>query len=295
VSKILEILEPRAERGSRWAARVQPEAPLCACGCGQPVELKGRHRSAGVPRYAHGHHPNPIRRAYERLRSKGYRLVADTCAEFGISPTTLRRLEADGVLPKTNRLKLFRGRSVRVFTDDEIRRVHKVLAKRRLCGFLAMLRSTTRLASGSTLACSKNVDTCHVGEILKVGPLFLVRDEFSETDVRKWSRVRARVHTPFHARAKSIRLKISMRQRFAFEYPDRSGPPSSRTEGTKPNRTRRARLRGARWIICRLPMWPLAGTRNARDQRRDIIGRQVERVSSNEPLRERSHDRCRLQ
>jgi hypothetical protein len=129
VSKILEILEPRAERGSRWAARVQPEAPLCACGCGNVVELKSRHRSGGAPRYAHGHHPNPIRRAYQRLRSRGYRLVADVCRELSVSPTMFRRLETAGVLPKARRVELLRGRNVRVFSDDDVRRAHRAVAK----------------------------------------------------------------------------------------------------------------------------------------------------------------------
>jgi hypothetical protein len=131
VLKILEIQEPRAEPGSGWAARVQPEAPLCACGCGQPVELKARHREAGVPRYVHGHHPNPIRRAYDRLRSQGYRLVADVCAELGVSPTTLRRLEARGVLPRAHRLKFLKGRSVRVFNEAAIAGLRAALETRK--------------------------------------------------------------------------------------------------------------------------------------------------------------------
>src|SRR5262245_46923854 len=64
VMKTLEVHEPRAERGSGWATRVQPEAPLCVCGCGERVTLRAQHRSKGVPRYVHGHHPNPIRRGY---------------------------------------------------------------------------------------------------------------------------------------------------------------------------------------------------------------------------------------
>jgi hypothetical protein len=132
VRKNLEIWEPRADRGSRWAARVQPEAPLCACGCGRAVELKGRHRSKGAPRYAHGHHPNPIRRAYDKLCSQGYRLVADVCLELGVSPTTLRRLEVRGVLPRARRLEFLDGRSVRAFSDSDVRGARRALAKWRL-------------------------------------------------------------------------------------------------------------------------------------------------------------------
>ena len=112
-------------------SRAQAEAPLCACGCGQPVRLKARHRTEGPPRYVHGHHPNPIRRAYERLRREGYRLVTEVCQELGISPTTLRRLEAAGVLPKVQRIELLKGRSVRVFTARGLKHARIVMERRR--------------------------------------------------------------------------------------------------------------------------------------------------------------------
>lgn len=130
VLKTLEIHEPRAERRSEWATRVQPTAPPCACGCGRLVELLPQHRSKGAPRYIHGHHPNPIRRAYERLRSRGYRLIADVCSELGVSQTTLRRLEAEGVRPKAKRVAVLNGRSVRVFTDAQVTRLRATLARR---------------------------------------------------------------------------------------------------------------------------------------------------------------------
>ena len=130
VAATIEIQEPRAERRSEWATRAQPTAPPCACGCGRLVELLPQHRSKGVPRYIHGHHPNPIRRAYERLRSRGYRLIADVCSDLGVSQTTLRRLEAEGVLPKARRLTVLKGRSVRVFTDAQVARLRYVLARR---------------------------------------------------------------------------------------------------------------------------------------------------------------------
>lgn len=119
-----------AERRSEWATRAQPTAPPCACGCGRLVGLLPQHRSKGVPRYIHGHHPNPIRRAYERLRSRGYRLIADVCSDLGVSQTTLRRLEAEGVLPKSKRIAVLNGRSIRVFTDAQVMRLRAALARR---------------------------------------------------------------------------------------------------------------------------------------------------------------------
>ena len=39
-----------------WVRRMQAEAPLCACGCGQRIHVKRRHRSNGIPVFIHGHH-----------------------------------------------------------------------------------------------------------------------------------------------------------------------------------------------------------------------------------------------
>src|SRR5689334_17300866 len=91
---ILEIHEPRAETRSGWARRVREEAPalLCACGCGRSVVVKGPHRSSGLPRFIHGHHSNPIRRAYAQLRAKGFLLLGEACSQLGISEKVYRRL-----------------------------------------------------------------------------------------------------------------------------------------------------------------------------------------------------------
>jgi hypothetical protein len=40
IEEILEIQLPRAETAPCWAERVQPEAPLCACGYGERVRVK---------------------------------------------------------------------------------------------------------------------------------------------------------------------------------------------------------------------------------------------------------------
>lgn len=57
-----------------------------------------RHRSMGVPRYVS--HPNPLRRAFEGLRKKAFRLVSDVAKALGVSATTLRRMEAAGSDPE---------------------------------------------------------------------------------------------------------------------------------------------------------------------------------------------------
>jgi predicted ArsR family transcriptional regulator len=77
----------------------------------------------GLPRYRHGHHPNPLRRAHSKLHRQGYKLVGELAKALGVSQTTLRRMEAEGVIPQARRLEFMRGRSVRVFTVKEVERI----------------------------------------------------------------------------------------------------------------------------------------------------------------------------
>ena len=77
------------------------------------------HRTKGMPKYIHGHHPNPLRRGFEALREQGYKLIGEVAAELGVSATTLRRMEEEGVIPRARRLELARGRSVRAYTAEE--------------------------------------------------------------------------------------------------------------------------------------------------------------------------------
>jgi len=79
-----------------------------------------RHRSMGLPQYLHGHHPNPLRRGFDALREQGYKLVGEVAAELGVSPTTLRRMEAAGVIPEAKRVRYARGKTVRAYTAEEL-------------------------------------------------------------------------------------------------------------------------------------------------------------------------------
>jgi len=76
----------------------------------------------GLPRYLHGHHPNPLRLGFDALRQKGYKLVGDVAKRFGVSENTVQRMEAEGVIPKARRVALARGKGVRVFTAKEASR-----------------------------------------------------------------------------------------------------------------------------------------------------------------------------
>lgn len=49
-----------AKRGTRaaWIKREQGRH-FCGCGCEQPIRLRPEHYSEGIPRYLHGHNPQP--------------------------------------------------------------------------------------------------------------------------------------------------------------------------------------------------------------------------------------------
>lgn len=128
----LEVQEPRAETEAGWALRMNAsETPSCACGCGTKITLKARHRSDGAPQYAHGHHPNPIRRAFAKLRAEGYLLLGEVCERLGVSETGFRRMEKAGLIASPRRVEAWKGRSVRVFCADDIKRIEEVLAGRK--------------------------------------------------------------------------------------------------------------------------------------------------------------------
>jgi len=78
------------------------------------------HRTKGMPKYIQGHHPNPLRRGFDALREQGYMLVGDVAAELGVSATTLRRMEAEGVIPEAKRVTYAGGKTVRVYTAEEL-------------------------------------------------------------------------------------------------------------------------------------------------------------------------------
>jgi hypothetical protein len=68
-------------------------------------------------------HPNPLRRGFNALRRKGYKLVGEVAAQLGVSATTLRRMEAEGVIRKAKRFDLARGKSVRAYSAKDIERI----------------------------------------------------------------------------------------------------------------------------------------------------------------------------
>jgi len=131
--EIVAVRFPRAETTEAWIERMKRSgaAPLCACGCGGQVVVRAKHRSMGLPKYLHGHHPNPLRRGFDALRRKGYQLVGDVAAMLRVSENTVRRMEAEGVIPKSKRFEVARGKSVRVYLEVELRRIMRSRATER--------------------------------------------------------------------------------------------------------------------------------------------------------------------
>jgi excisionase family DNA binding protein len=60
-----------------------------------------------------------------------YRLVGEVAKLLGASESTVRRMEAEGVIPKARRVELARGKSVRAFTAKEVEHIARSRARER--------------------------------------------------------------------------------------------------------------------------------------------------------------------
>jgi len=110
---------------------MQVMAPVCACGCGEQIQLKPQHRcpTEGMPRYIHGHHPNPLRRFCAVVRAQGLLLTRDVCRKLRISETQYHRLEAAGVFPQPRRWGKPPRLRMRVFAPGDVAGLRAVLRK----------------------------------------------------------------------------------------------------------------------------------------------------------------------
>jgi transposase len=52
-------------------------------------------------------------------------IVGEVAAQLGVSENTVRRMEAEGVIPKARRVKLARGKSVRAYSAKDIERISR--------------------------------------------------------------------------------------------------------------------------------------------------------------------------
>jgi hypothetical protein len=114
---------------------MQVMAPVCACGCGEQIQLKPQHRcpTEGIPRYIQGHHPNPLRRFYAIVRAQGLLLTRDVCRKLRISEKQYHRLEAAGVFPEPQRWGRLPRPRMRVFKLGDVPVLRAALRKG-LCG-----------------------------------------------------------------------------------------------------------------------------------------------------------------
>ncbi len=135
--EIVEVRFPRAETVEAWAGRMNRSGRyLCQCGRGAELVILPRHRSMGLPRYVYGHHSNPLRRGFDALCKKGYKLVGEVAELLGVSENTVRRMEEEGIIPRAQRFGLAhgKGKSVREFTAKEVERIARSRTRRGWCG-----------------------------------------------------------------------------------------------------------------------------------------------------------------
>lgn len=128
---IIGLRASRAETGSQWTYRLQPTAPLCACGCGEQIRLRSHHRTHGIPKFIQGHHSTPLRRAYQQARKEGSIYLGEVCRELGISASAYGRLEKSDTVPKVPRRKGIGGVMARVFTERDLARLKAFVVSRR--------------------------------------------------------------------------------------------------------------------------------------------------------------------
>ena len=96
-----------------WVRRQNDVAPSCACGCGEQIVVRDRHRSMGIPRFVHGH-------AFKTDASRrgevpaGWLTVGEAAKAWGVGVTSVRRMaDAGGVAVRWVELRGKRSRLVR--------------------------------------------------------------------------------------------------------------------------------------------------------------------------------------
>lgn len=129
---------------SAWVA-AQTGKHLCACGCGNPVQIRPRHHWKGIPPHIQGHHLVHLRKQEEeRLHEAGLLSAPDVARTLGVGRSTLSRLARQLPDPVT------RGkRSTLRFTPDQVAALRAVLdevPRHGAKGPLVYLQEVARLA-----------------------------------------------------------------------------------------------------------------------------------------------------
>lgn len=96
----VQVGEPR-QTVEEWVAKQQGKH-LCACGCGEAIEILPQHHapSVGIPEFIRGHHKMHMSEFVAEMNAAGLLTVSQAAAELGVSENTLRRhAEGLGVEP----------------------------------------------------------------------------------------------------------------------------------------------------------------------------------------------------
>ena len=93
--------EPTLEE---WLAEARRNAPLCACGCGERIEILPKHRHKGIPTYRHAHSMAPMQEMVLAFNAEGLLTVSQAAEILGIGKNTLRERVRLGEFPSEKRL-----------------------------------------------------------------------------------------------------------------------------------------------------------------------------------------------
>ena len=88
----------REEALVEWVERQQGQH-LCACGCGEAITVRPRHRSLGLPRYRREHTPSAYASRIIQANAEGLVTVAQAADQVGWSENKVRQHVTRGWLP----------------------------------------------------------------------------------------------------------------------------------------------------------------------------------------------------
>lgn len=156
----VKVGEPR-QTVDEWVEENQNNH-ICACGCGETIEIKPIHRAPtkGIPKFIHGHHRMNMTEFVETMNAGGLLTVSQAASEVGVSENTLRRAESKGWVTPERRTWGDRP-PMRLYRKDD----------------LPGLRETLR-ENGFRFSDEETFTTADVAKMLGV----------SENTVRRWER-----------------------------------------------------------------------------------------------------------
>ena len=80
-----------------WVRRQNEVATSCACGCGEQIVVRPRHRSLGIPRFVHGH-AFKTEAVCRGDVPAGWLTAGEAARTWGVGVTSVRRLADAGAV-----------------------------------------------------------------------------------------------------------------------------------------------------------------------------------------------------